>query len=86
MTYDSWKERFLDKAADHRARWLQSKGYAVTPDDVRGRFADEPLTPEAVLDALATAGSEPAMEVDATTSDEELDQFLFGLDRSSPDP
>jgi len=56
----------------------QKKGFAVTADDVRRRFGDEPLTPEAVLQALATAVSASSMEVDANTPDAELDAFLFG--------
>ena len=58
----------------------QMKGFAVTADDVRRRFGDEPLTPEDVLYALATAASAPSMEVDANTPDAELDAFLFGGD------
>lgn len=56
----------------------RSKGFAVTADDVRRRFGDEPLTPKAVLQALATAATAPVMEVDANTTDAELETFLFG--------
>jgi hypothetical protein len=38
------------------------------------------VTPEAVLRALATAESARSMEVDETTSNAELDAFLFGDD------
>jgi hypothetical protein len=55
----------------------RSKGFAITADDVRRRFGDEPLTPEAVLQALATTATAPAMEVDANTPDADLDAFLF---------
>ena len=51
--------------------------YAVSPEAVRRRFGDEPLTAEDVLQALATAATCPAMEVDTTTPDDELDAFLF---------
>jgi len=56
----------------------KSKGYAITPDDVKRRFGDQPITPEDILQALATAASAPSMEVDASTTDAELNAFLFG--------
>jgi uncharacterized protein (DUF433 family) len=60
--------------------YLRAKRFAVTADDVRRRFGDERLTSDDVLSALATAESAPAMQVDANTSDEELDRFLFNQD------
>lgn len=56
----------------------KSKGYAITADDVKRRFGDQPITPEDILQALATAASAPFMEVDASTTDAELNAFLFG--------
>jgi hypothetical protein len=53
-------------------------GYAVTVNDVRQKFGDDPLTPEIVLQALEDAAMVPAKEIDANTPDEELDRFLFG--------
>lgn len=55
----------------------RSKGYAITADDVRRRFSDQPLTPEMVLQALESAAMAPAMQVNAHTLDAELDAFLF---------
>jgi hypothetical protein len=45
----------------------------------------EPVTPEDVLHALATAHLAPSMEVDADTPDAEFDAFLFG-DTSVTEP
>jgi hypothetical protein len=64
---------------DDRKRMLalaKAKGFAITPDDVRRRFGDEPLTPEDILAALDDKAD--SMEVTAETSDEELNRFLFG--------
>jgi hypothetical protein len=69
-----------DLTSEQFAELLRQGGYAVTADDVRRRFGDQRLTSADVLDALKTAGPAPAMEVDANTSDAELDAFLFGPD------
>jgi hypothetical protein len=52
----------------------KSKGYAITPDDVKRRFGDQPLTPQEILAAVPV----DSMEVTSETSDEELSRFLFG--------
>lgn len=51
--------------------------YAVSTDDVRQRFGDEPFTADDVLQALASATMCHGMDVDSTTPDDELDAFLF---------
>ena len=56
----------------------RAKGFAITPEDVRRRFGDRPLTSEDIFRALADAPHARSIEVDANTSDEELDAFLFG--------
>ena len=64
---------------DDRKRMLalaRAKGFAITPDDVRQRFGDEPLTPEDILAALDDKAD--SMEVTVETPDEELNRFLYG--------
>lgn len=74
---------------DKFTEWLLRNGpYAVTADDVRRRFGDEPLTADDVLQALATAATCPAMEVDTTTPDDEWMRFCLpnALPKSAINP